>query len=495
MSVAAVVPIWGYHAAMFRRGRFGERLTRRVQRSALLLAVVFAVVGGLAIAGIAWWVLWLALGARVQPPNQLDLTKIALSISAGVGGAVALVVAYRRQRDNERGRFTEQFGAAAKQLGDPDVAVRIAGVYAMAGVADEFGSASRRQQCVDVLCGYLRLPYEPEVGANHLVSRSETVEVDGRKQELKYQLRQNDRQVRRAIVDVIVAHVRPTAEVSWSMCNFDFSDAVLEDSDFRRAIFAGERTYFARAVFTGNRATTFEFARFTGQYISFRSCEFRGATTLFRDAEFAPIEQAKNEIPGSGVRFDGAVFDSRTGFERAVFRGVKVTFEETAFTGERTSFADTKFLTETTAFDGAEFDGSAVRFDGAEFDSARISFAGAKFYAARVIFDGARFGARTRWRRSATIGTDLSGAEYHGAVSFADVHFEGRATDFSGGDFFGEISFRRTKFAAQQTHFDQPKAWVGVRVDWDIDPKYKPAQITPEIWPPAPAGPPEEPSA
>lgn len=474
---------------MFRRARLGERLTRRVQRSALLLSVVFAVLGGLGIAGLAWWVLWLALGARAQAPNQVDLTKIALSITAGVGGAVALVVAYRRQRDNERGRFTEQFGAAAKQLGDPDVAVRIAGVYAMAGVADEFGSASRRQQCVDVLCGYLRLPYEPDAGANHLVSRSETIEEDGVRREVKYQLRQNDRQVRRAIVDVIVAHVRPSAEVSWSSCNFDFSDAVLEDSDFRYAVFAGERTYFARAVFTGNRATTFEFARFIGRYVSFRGCAFRGATTLFRDVEFAPVDIGRGEIRGASVRFDDAVFDSRTGFERAAFRGARVTFEDVSFTGERISFTDTKFLTELTEFTGAVFDGNAVRFDGAEFDGARISFAGARFYAERVVFDGARFGARTRWRRSATLGTDFSGAEYHGAVSFADVLFEGRTADFSGGDFFGEIGFRRTKFAAQQTHFDRPTAWVGVHVDWDIDPKYKPAQITPGIWPPVPEGP------
>ena len=56
---------------------------------------------------------------------------------AGVGGAVALVVAYRRQNDLEQGRFVERFGAAAAQLGSPDPAVRIAGVYAMAGVADE----------------------------------------------------------------------------------------------------------------------------------------------------------------------------------------------------------------------------------------------------------------------------------------------------------------------------------------------------------------------
>jgi hypothetical protein len=36
----------------------------------------------------------------------------------------------------------------------------------MAGVADE-SDGPRRQQCIDVLCGYLRLPYSPELGANH----------------------------------------------------------------------------------------------------------------------------------------------------------------------------------------------------------------------------------------------------------------------------------------------------------------------------------------
>lgn len=102
--------------------------------------------------------------------NEQPLSKVlktALTVVAGVGGAVALVVAYRRQRDLEQGRFVERFGAAAAQLGDPDAAVRLAGVYAMAVVADESSEFTRRQQCIDVLCGYLRLPYDPEQGDSH----------------------------------------------------------------------------------------------------------------------------------------------------------------------------------------------------------------------------------------------------------------------------------------------------------------------------------------
>ena len=62
------------------------------------------------------------------PPTRIDILGTALIAVVGVGGAVALVVAYRRQRDLEQGRFIERFGAAAARLGNHDPAVRIAGV-------------------------------------------------------------------------------------------------------------------------------------------------------------------------------------------------------------------------------------------------------------------------------------------------------------------------------------------------------------------------------
>src|SRR5271155_4055281 len=59
--------------------------------------------------------------------------------------------------------LNERFATAAGQLGDDKrSAVRLAGVYAMAGLADDW--PENRQTCVDVLCGYLRLPYEPDPG-------------------------------------------------------------------------------------------------------------------------------------------------------------------------------------------------------------------------------------------------------------------------------------------------------------------------------------------
>jgi hypothetical protein len=59
--------------------------------------------------------------------------------------------------------LNERFATAAEQLGgDKPPAVRLAGVYAMAGLADDW--EENRQTCVDVLCAYLRMPYESKPG-------------------------------------------------------------------------------------------------------------------------------------------------------------------------------------------------------------------------------------------------------------------------------------------------------------------------------------------
>src|SRR5215831_14210978 len=57
--------------------------------------------------------------------------------------------------------LNERFATAAGQLGsDKPAAVRLAGVYAMAGLADDW--PENRQTCVDVLCAFLRVAYEPD---------------------------------------------------------------------------------------------------------------------------------------------------------------------------------------------------------------------------------------------------------------------------------------------------------------------------------------------
>ncbi|MEV0341711.1 pentapeptide repeat-containing protein [Nocardia sp. NPDC050713] len=457
--------------------RWWGRLGRRLHRAALLFAVLAAVLGGLAVAGLTWWLLWLGLGAEAETPNQVDLTKIALSVTAGVGGAVALVVAYRRQRDLERGRFAELFGAAARQLGDEDPAVRLAGVYAMAGVADEFSAPVRRQQCVDVLCGYLRLPYEPDDGANHLISRAETAQESGREIERVYRVRHNDREVRGTIVRVIAAHLRPYGEASWSRCDFDFTGAVLENADFEATEFAGRRTTFTGVRFVGDRSADFNRARFTGQHVTFRDALFTVPIAHFGSAEFRTAR----------TTFDGATFKSpQTRFDEATFAGPRTGFIGTRFLGARTSWRAAAFQAERTSFAQATLDGEHVSFEEAVFSGQHLAFTATQLYATTVSFEEAKLGAAPRLRGRGTREIDFVGAEFHGAVSFARSTIAGRAADFREGDFFGEISFAATRFTAGETDFDRPKAWVGVRFDWDDNPTGKPTSVNPNPWPPVP---------
>src|SRR5215469_12990367 len=89
--------------------------------------------------------------------------------------------------------LNERFATAAEQLGsDKPSAVRLAGVYAMAGLADDW--EENRQTCVDVLCGYLRLPYNADPG-------------DGADSDVQSAYRRN-REVRHTVIRVITAHLR-----------------------------------------------------------------------------------------------------------------------------------------------------------------------------------------------------------------------------------------------------------------------------------------------
>ena len=156
----------------------------------------------LAIAAVVTWLGLRSLHVRqFKPEPQLsattlyDLLKVAFAVAVGIGGVVALVTAYRRQRVAEfahelaariedradRGEeenqklaarteereatgwlLNERFATAAGQLGSESPAVRLAGIYAMAGLADDW--PQRRQTCVDVLCAYLRMPYARRTG-------------------------------------------------------------------------------------------------------------------------------------------------------------------------------------------------------------------------------------------------------------------------------------------------------------------------------------------
>ncbi|MFJ9683784.1 hypothetical protein ACIRP2_38090 [Streptomyces sp. NPDC101194] len=109
--------------------------------------------------------------AELDARTLFDLVKLSFGVVAGAAALVALVVAYRRQRVDEAGAHreatklhTERFSQAVDKLGSDSPAVRLGGVLALAGLADDAPTHDLRQTCVDVLCAYLRLPFAPDPG-------------------------------------------------------------------------------------------------------------------------------------------------------------------------------------------------------------------------------------------------------------------------------------------------------------------------------------------
>ena len=80
--------------------------------------------------------------------------RAAMLIVGGAGGVVALVVAYRNQevREAESERqstfeLTQRYAAATAQMSHESPAARLAGVYALAALADKW--VDQRQQCIE----------------------------------------------------------------------------------------------------------------------------------------------------------------------------------------------------------------------------------------------------------------------------------------------------------------------------------------------------------
>ncbi len=240
---------------------------------------------------------------------------------AGLGAVAALVISYRRQRLTEKAEerentrlFTERFEGASEKLGSEHAAVRLAGVHALAHLADDAPTQQLRQMCIDVLCAYLRMPYDPEPGPLPEDATDEQ-RAEHQKRSLEFAA---FREVRHTIIRTITTRLREDAPVSWQGCDFDFTGTVFDGGDFTRAHFT-----------TGT--VDFSGAEFSGATVNFVGAEFTGATVSFAGMKFT----------GSAVHFLRAVFSSGTvGFRGAEFTGATVDFTLAQFTGDTADFHD-----------------------------------------------------------------------------------------------------------------------------------------------------------
>ena len=282
--------------------------------------------------------------------------------------------AYDTNDPEQRTRtLNERFDTVAGQLGsDKPPAVRVAGVYAMAGLADDW--PDHRQMCVDVLCAYLRMPYEPGPGDDAPMEKR-----------LAFQA---SREVRHTVIRVIAAHLNGTAPVSWCGLNFDFAGAVFDGGDFSGAKFSGGTVSFTGAEFSG-AGVNFFLAKFSGALVDFAGAEISGGTVGFDYTKFSggTVNFTSAKFSGAAVHFFGSTFTGEspplTGADAS---GDLVFFHATVFSGGTVSFSRAEFASEMVDFAGAEFSGGMVDFADAEFSGGPVSFAGAGFSGGTVDF-------------------------------------------------------------------------------------------------------------
>jgi len=221
----------------------------------------------------------------------------------------------------------------------------------MAGLADDW--EKNRQTCVDVLCAYLRMPYEPDPGRDV-----------PEPQRLAFQA---IREVRHTVIRVITAHLKSDAAVSWQGLNFDFRGVAFDGGDFRHAQFSGGTVNFGGAEFSDG-ILSFYAARFSGGTVDFGSAEFSGGTVYFTTAEFSD-----GTVYLGSAEFSGGTVD----FRHAEFSGGTVDFDAARFSGGIVYFSRAEFSGGTVDFDAARFSGSTVYFTTAEFSGSTVDFSGA----------------------------------------------------------------------------------------------------------------------
>ncbi|MGW1784567.1 pentapeptide repeat-containing protein [Streptomyces sp. NPDC002143] len=357
--------------------RQAERRGLRLWPVGPVLVLTFAT--AVLVATAVFYTGWDLLGARELKPERridsktlFDLVKLSFGVVAGAGALVALVVAYRRQRVDEDGALrdatrlhTERFTTAVSQLGDASEAVRLGGVHALAGLADDAPTRELRQTCIDVLCAYLRLPYTAQTDLP-------TGDEQARHAYLAL------REVRHTVIRLIRDHLRLPLQHhhSWQGHDFDFTGVTFDGGDFSRAVFSGGLVDFSRAGFDQGTVDFVE-AVFSDGLVDFSRAGFTGGTVDFNFARFdgSAVTFSRAGFTSGPVHFSSAVFDGgRVTFSRAGFDGSSVDFEEAVFSGGLVDFSRASFSSGTVDFSRAAFADGQVDFSRAGFTGGTVDF-------------------------------------------------------------------------------------------------------------------------
>ena len=392
---------------------------------------------------------WRIKGSPEVTP--LERVKTTLTTVGGIGGVSFLVIKFRQQdiaekqhkhSEEERIKAAEaeisrKFEAekleankklvdAVQQLGSESPQVRIAGVYALADIADTYGSekygVDYNKRAVEILCGYLR-----------------TVRSD------------NDEPVESAVLSILSNHLTPPANSfsnnnigPWSRYTINLRGAILKETiNFHGACIAS---------------------------LDCRQAEFHGKAD-FTDAHFDAYTHFDQAHFYHQANFTGAQFQHNnesnliTSFVNTHFHA-EVTFLEAHF-HQNVDFSNSQFQQNCknadlgTSFQRARFDGNTyfdnahfyhqANFTGAQFQhnaksNLNISFVGTHFHA-EVKFNEAHFHQEAD---AIELEVSFKEAQFDGYTDFDDTYFHKRV-NFNSGD-NRRSTFKKTA-SFQNTHF------------------------------------------
>ncbi|SIN08862.1 Pentapeptide repeat-containing protein [Micromonospora cremea] len=394
-------------------------------------------VGLLVAAALGWLVLDLLLteADRASQPDtratlRIDAIRTGLTVVAGTGGGLALLLAARRQWIAERAqrhqesvaardqahrdrvqahaesvaeaaqrhqerqsgaaehdaaerRLTELYTRAVELLGNDSAAVRLGGVHALERLGQD--NPVQRATIVAVLCAYLRMPAPDD--------------------------EPRETEVRRSAQRVLTRHLRAADPAYWPdvaldlagarLLDFDAAGCTLIDADFTGAVFTGATSFagttargrlslgvvFGDVVFddlVADAEVVLDDARVGGE-ASLDRVEFGGGLSCRRATFDGPVSFRRASF-GQPASFDATRFGEGATFREATFLG-GLSMEHTEFAGHAgfrsARFADMALFRWTVfgrdaMFEQARFEGAAnfgrARFHGpASFDGAWLS--------------------------------------------------------------------------------------------------------------------------
>lgn len=205
---------------------------------------------------------------------------ISALIAAGVGVYNRRQAERHFQKTHDResvGALRGRYTTAAEQLAHDSAAIRLAGVYAIVALADDWhlhGSDDERQVCIDLLLAYLRTPQRsPDITLDSGYSPDKgSFESWSREREEWSLAEDREREVRRTIVAVL--NRRRRLEVanakSWAATDCSFASTDLSRLEMDGMNFAGAKLSHARLDKATLRSACFAGATLT-------SASLRGA--------------------------------------------------------------------------------------------------------------------------------------------------------------------------------------------------------------------------